>query len=779
MVTVGQDPVSSPSHGIERRRIRVTGTVQGVGFRPFVYRTARALGLSGSVGNDAAGVVVEVEGAVASLDRLVHALAQDPPPLARIETVSVTTGPVLGVTGFEVVGSQEGGGLDVPVSVDVGPCDACLAEVLDPADRRYRYPLLNCTDCGPRYTITRGIPYDRAATTMAPFPMCDACRTEYEDPADRRFHAQPNACATCGPQLRLTASDGRALAAGGDALEEAVRRLREGEIVAVRGVGGFHLATPADDGAAVTELRRRKRRDDKPFALLVADVAAARTLVDLDDVAAGLLAGHRRPIVLAPRRADAPVADGVAPGLHELGVMLPPSPLHALLAADLARPLVLTSGNLSDEPIAYRDRDAYERLGPLVDAVLTHDREIHIRCDDSVLRASVVGGTQPIRRSRGYAPEPLRLPAGSTRRVLAVGAELKSTIAVTRAGTAVLSHHLGDLEHPATHEAFLQAIGHLLDLHGIEPEVVAHDLHPEYLSTKLAIDLELPRRGVQHHHAHVASCLAEHGVVDQVVGIAFDGLGWGTDGTAWGGEVLVCDLDGFERVGHLAPVGLPGGAAAVREPWRMAVSWAVHALEEGDLAAAVGTLDGRWEAVASLATSDRTLVTTSAGRLFDAVAALLGLRSAVTYEGQAAIELEALARSVPTPSGDELASTWRAGDPVVVRMERGMRVMDPAELIRTLVRARGRGVPRAELAAWFHEVVAGAVVEVAVAVAEERGLGTVALSGGVFQNLRLTRLVASLVEAAGLRVLVHRTVPPNDGGISLGQAAIASIGAVA
>jgi hydrogenase maturation protein HypF len=761
----------------ERRRIRVTGTVQGVGFRPFVFRSARRLGLAGSVSNDAEGVLIDVEGAPTALDELVRLLAAAPPPLARVESVSATPAPARGATGFEVVASQRAGTLDVPVSVDVGPCAACLAELHDPEDRRFRYPFVNCTDCGPRYTITRGIPYDRPRTTMAAFAMCEACRAEYDDPTDRRFHAQPNACPACGPHVRLDEPDGTVQARREAALVEAARHLAAGRILAVRGVGGYHLAVRADDEGAVAQLRARKARDDKPFALLVADLAAACALVELDDGAAEVLAGPRRPIVLAPRRGEAAVADGVAPGMRELGVMLPPSPLHDLLARDVGRPLVLTSGNLTDEPIAYRSGEAHERLGHLVDAVLTHDREIHVRCDDSVLRADVAGGLQPVRRSRGYAPEPLRLPDGSDRRVLAVGGELKSTVAVTRAGTAVLSHHLGDLEHPATHRAFLEAIQHLLELHGIEPELVAHDLHPEYLSTKLATELELPHLGVQHHHAHVASCLAEHGESGPVVGVALDGLGWGSDGTAWGGEVLVCDLEGFERVGHLAPVALPGGAAAIREPWRMAVSWAAHALDGDQLGAAVGHLDPRWSAVASLAGSGRSLPTTSAGRLFDAVAALLGVRSRVTYEGQAAVELEALAHTIPAPSVEEVRAAWQEGGAVEVRQEDGVRIMDPAGLIRGLVRARReRRVGSSELAAWFHTVVAGAVGEVAVVSAGERGLDTVALSGGVFQNQRLTHLVAEVVASAGLRVLLHRRVPPNDGGISLGQAAIAAHG---
>jgi hydrogenase maturation protein HypF len=448
-------------------------------------------------------------------------------------------------------------------------------------------------------------------------------------------------------------------------------------------------------------------------------------------------------------------------------VMLPPSPLHHLLVTDLGRALVLTSGNVSDEPIAYTDADATSRLGPMVDAVLSHDRPIHVRCDDAVVRAGVAGAPQPVRRSRGYAPEPLPLPRPARRAVLAVGAELKSTVAVADGTTVVLSHHLGDLEHAATHTAFVQAIEHLLHLRDVTPQVVAHDLHPEYLSTKFALELDLPLVGVQHHHAHIASCLAEHGEQGPVVGIAYDGLGWGTDGTAWGGELLVCDLDGFERVGHLAPVGLPGGAAAIREPWRMAVSWVAAAHDDPDrLAAAVGTLDPRWRDVAALAASPRTLRTTSAGRLFDAVAALLGVRTVTTYEGQAAIELEALARRVAPSVTAEL--------PLDLQEVDGRWVLDPSPTVRAVVEARARGEDPASTAAAFHRGLASATVTAATSVATARGLDTVALSGGVFQNGRLTELVTAGLEAAGLRVLVHRLVPPNDGGICLGQAAVAA-----
>jgi hydrogenase maturation protein HypF len=764
--TAAGDPPDGDRGLVEHRRLRVTGTVQGVGFRPFVYRVATGLGLTGEVSNGTAGVTIDAEGTTEALDALLDALRHEPPPLARVTDIDVGRVALHGYPGFRIVPSDDDGTVEVPVSVDVGPCGACLAELSDPADRRFGHPFINCTDCGPRYTITRRVPYDRPVTTMAGFPMCEACRSEYDDPADRRFHAQPVCCPACGPQLALLDPAGGPVATRDEALAGAVRRLREGAILAVKGVGGFHLAVDAGDEGAVARLRRRKSRDDKPFAVLVADVEEAAALVALDEVTAGVLVSPRRPIVLAARRPDAPIAGGIAPGLPELGVMLPPSPLHHLLVTRFGRPLVLTSGNLSDEPIAYTDDDAIARLGPMVDAVLTHDRPIHIRCDDAVVRAGVAGGPQPVRRSRGFAPEPLPLPRPARRTVLAVGAELKSTVAVASGSSVVVSHHLGDLEHAATHQAFRQAVEHLLHLRDVDPEVVAHDLHPEYLSTKFALDLDVPLLGVQHHHAHIASCLAEHGEEGRVVGIAYDGLGWGTDGTAWGGEFLVCDLDGFERAGHLRPVPLPGGAAAIREPWRMAVSWAAAALDDDALPGVLAPLDARWAEVVALAASPRVLATTSAGRLFDAVAALLGVRSVTTYEGQAAIELEALARQV--------APSAAACPPVEVRVEDGRAVLDPAPLVRAVVDAVARGEEPARTAAGFHRGLATGTIEIATAIAADRGLDTVALSGGVFQNARLTELVAGGLEDAGLRVLTHRLVPPNDGGISFGQAAIAA-----
>ena len=749
-----------------RTRFRVTGTVQGVGFRPFVYRRAVELGLAGFVRNDGGGVLIEVEGEPSTIDALAVSLRDDAPPLSRVdEVVSLPIDPLGGDAGFTIEQSEVHGAPAVPVSVDTAPCRACLAEVADPGDRRYRYPFTNCTDCGPRYTIVVSMPYDRPATTMAGFTMCKACQAEYEDPADRRFHAQPNACPACGPHVSWREPDGTVLLTGDAAVHAAVERLLTGEVVAVKGIGGFHLACDATSVTAVGELRRRKARDDKPFAVMVSDLEAARELCELDDTAADTLTSPRRPIILAPRSAGAPVVDEVAPGLPELGVMLPYSPLHHLLLDGVDRPLVMTSGNLSDEPIAHDDDDAFERLGPMVAGLLTHDRPIHIRCDDSVARATG-GRIQLLRRSRGHAPEPLPLPFDASA-VLAVGAELKSTVAVTTPRHVVASHHIGDLEHLATYRSFLQAVEHLPRLYGVVPELVAHDLHPEYLSTKFALELGLPSVGVQHHHAHAASCLVEHGRTEPVLAICFDGVGYGTDHTLWGGELLVADFAGFRRVGHLAPVVMPGGVAAIREPWRMAASWLRRAVGSDAAVDRLRAVDERAAIVVDLVERGSGPTTTAVGRLFDAVAAALGRRTRVTFEAQAAIELEAAARTVPRE-----AARRYPDDLVRITRDGGLAVFDPAPLLAALVADRDAGVPTPVLAAGFHEALGGSVAALAASLAAEHRLDTIALTGGVFQNCRFSDVVESSLH--GFDVLVHERIPANDGGISIGQAAIAS-----
>jgi len=737
--------------------------VQGVGYRPFVYRHAVELGLSGYVLNDSSGVLVDVEGPADSVIELSRRLSAGGPPLARVESVTTTTLPATGsAEGFRIVESASNGSASVPVSVDTATCEDCLHEMNDPANRRYAYPFINCTNCGPRYTIVLSVPYDRPATTMAAFTMCPACQAEYDDPSDRRFHAQPNACPDCGPLLELTSGTGGREAEGAEALQLAAVKLLAGEVLAIKGLGGYHLAADATNEAAVGTLRSRKSRDEKPFALM-ATLAQALELCELDDDALEGLTSHRRPIVLAAKNRGAGVAAGVAAGLPELGVMLAYTPLHHLLLARTGRPLVMTSGNLTDDPIAYDDSDARERLGPLVDGILTHDRRIHIRCDDSVVRSSGAG-VQMVRRSRGFSPEPMALPSPAHRQVLAVGAELKNTVSVAKSSLVATSHHIGDLEHLAAYESFVEATRHMTRLYGIEPDVIAHDLHPEYLSTKHALETDLPTVPIQHHHAHVASCLLDHGRSAPVLGLAFDGIGYGPDGTLWGGEWLLADMTGYRRVGHLRTAGLPGGAASIREPWRMAVAW-VHEVAGHD-AAAARHLDERAASVLALVERGRLLRTSSMGRLFDAVAALLGIRLSVSYEGQAAIELEALARQVPAGEA--------APYPMDV-LDDDTLVLDPAPLLAAVLADLDRGVDRARVAASFHEGIGAGAAEMTERLAGHHDMDTVALSGGVFQNVRLTEILTAQLTTAGLRVLAHRHLPPNDGGISAGQAAIAAL----
>ena len=744
-----------------RTRVRVDGLVQGVGFRPFVFRLAEELGLGGFVGNDERGVVLEVEGPAEAVEAFLERVRGEAPPLAHVERL--IAGPVepRGGAGFEIVASERGGPPDALISPDTATCPDCLAELWDPGDRRFRYPFVNCTNCGPRFTIVRGVPYDRPLTTMAGFPMCAGCRAEYEDLRDRRFHAQPNACPACGPQAALI---GDAPAGAADAVAAAAALLRAGAIVAVKGVGGYHLACRADDAGAVAALRARKQREDKPFALLVRDVAAARELVELDAVATELLCSPARPIVLAPRRAPERVAPAVAPGVGELGLALPYSPLHHLLSHDAGCALVLTSGNVSDEPIAYRDEDALERLSRIADAFLVHDRPIHMRTDDSVAR-SVRGRPSLLRRSRGFVPEGEPLPVAAARPLLACGAELKSTFCVARGARAWVGHHIGDLGGAETVTAYREGIAHFERLFAVAPEVVAHDLHPDYLSTAYALEREgVEPVGVQHHWAHLAACLAEHGQTGRAVGAIFDGTGHGADGTTWGGELLVGDLRGYERAGHLLAVPQPGGDRAAREPWRMACSWLVATLGAGpELPAALrGRVDeGRWGKVAEMArTGFSAPPTSSMGRLFDAVAALCGIRAECRYEGQAAIELEGAAAP-----GDHGAYAFEVGPDLV---------LDPRPALAELLADLAAATPAAVVSARFHAAVARAAAAASATAAARAGLELVVLSGGVFQNRRLLGETAALLEARGLRVLVPERLPANDGGISYGQAAIAA-----
>ena len=759
----------APAASTRRVRVRVEGVVQGVGFRPYVFRLATELGLSGFVRNDARGVLVEVEGDANALERFTERLPAEAPPLAAIEQVGVVSVPARNEPGFAIVASAPAGEPDALVSADTATCDDCLAELFDPADRRFRYPFVNCTNCGPRFTIVRGVPYDRPFTTMAGFEMCAACQGEYDDPRDRRFHAQPNACPVCGPAARLVDRAGQPLPAADarDAVKAAAHALRDGLIVAVKGIGGYHLACRADSERAVATLRARKHREDRPFALMAPDLAAAHALVELGAGEVSLLTGRERPIVIAPRRDGAAVAPSVAPRSRDLGVMLPYSPLHHVLLADAGVPLVMTSGNVSDEPIAYRDEDALARLAAIADRFLVHDRPVETRTDDSVMRAATVAGrrhTLMLRRSRGHVPDSIGLPVEAAHHVLACGAELKNTFCLAKGRRAWVGHHVGDLANYETLESFREGIAHFEELFAVAPKVIAHDLHPRYMSTAYAQERDAAEHvGVQHHHAHLAACLAEHGVTEPAIGAIYDGTGYGPDGTVWGGELLYGDLRGYERVGHLHPVRMPGGEQAIREPWRMACAWLVEALDErpGVPAALVASVDPqRWEAVAELARGGlASPLTSSAGRLFDAVAALCGLRTRVNYEGQAAAELEAVA------AADERSSyplPWRAG------------ALDARETMLAVARDTAAGVPASTVSARFHNALAQATARACAQAAEHHSVTCVVLSGGVFQNALLLERTSAALAEKGLRVLVPLRLPPNDGGISYGQAAVAA-----
>ena len=668
---------ASRAGGTVRTAVRVEGVVQGVGFRPFVYSLATSLGLGGVVGNDADGVFAEVEGDPAVVEEFLAALARDAPPLARIERVTTSAMRPDGTTSFAIAPSQPGARRRTLVSADTATCADCLAELADPGDRRFGYPFINCTNCGPRFTIVRDVPYDRARTTMAPFAMCELCAAEYHDPADRRFHAQPTCCPACGPALSLLGPLGMAASgeppAAGEPLAAAAALLREGKVLAVKGLGGYHLAVDASGEAAAAALRARKHREDKPFAVMVADVAAARRLCEVDEAAAGLLASSRRPIVLLPRLPGSGLAEAVAPGNRQLGLMLPYTPLHHLLLAAVAGPMVLTSGNVSDEPIVYRDGEVAERLGGIADA-RAHPRPGD-RDQDRRLGGTGVpgprGGDPPVPRLRPGAAgpgDPVR-PAGAGLRRRA-----EEHVLPGRGDHAFVSHHIGDLENAETLRSFTEGIDHFRRLFDITPEVVAHDLHPEYLSTKYAAQLTdgevagaadlagVELVGVQHHHAHIASCLADNRASGPVIGVAFDGTGYGTDGTIWGGEFLIADLAGFERAGHLAPVPMPGGAAAIRQPWRMAAVYLDAAYPGGppdglDVARRNQRLWRQGPAMARRGVNSP--LTSSAGRLFDAVAAILGVRDTINYEGQAAVELEQLAD--PAERGAYRAEITRHG----------------------------------------------------------------------------------------------------------------------
>jgi hydrogenase maturation protein HypF len=748
------------------RRIDVRGTVQGVGFRPWVYRLARETGLTGRVRNGSEGVTIEAFGAPDALDRFVHQLRRDLPPAAYIDTLDWTSIPVEPAADFVIGRSDPGGGRRVSIPPDLATCADCAAEIADPADRRYRYPFTNCTACGPRFTIAQSVPYDRATTTMAAFEMCAACRREYEQPDDRRFHAEPNACPACGP--RLVALDaGGTPAGGGDPIAAAVTALREGRIVALKGIGGFHLACDATSTGAVRRLRERKRRDEKPFAVMVRDLAAARDAAHVGPAERRLLESVERPIVLLQRRPDTPLCDDVAPGNPLVGLFLPYSPLHHLLMADAGVPLVMTSGNLAGEPIAWRNEDAVKRLSGIADLFLVHDRDIETPCDDSVARV-IAGSPVLLRRARGSVPRPLRLRPPVQRAVLACGAALKNTFCFAVGDEAYLGPHIGDLEDLASYRAFESAIERMQRFLGVSVEIIAHDLHPDYLSTRYALARpEAVRIGVQHHHAHVVSAMAEHGLRGPVLGVAYDGTGYGPDGTAWGAEVLLASARGFERVATFRAIPLAGGDTAIREPWRIALALADEAF---DGEAPLGRLplfgalpSGRIATVRRMiAARIATPMASGMGRYFDGLGALGLGRTCASYEGQVALEWNLAADPTVLDAYpftlDTASRPWTA---------------DLRPTVRGAIDDLLAGRAPALVSARFHNTIADATAEIVrLALAEISHLPVV-LTGGCFQNARLAEGVLDRL-APVARVFTHSAVPPGDGGISLGQAVVAA-----
>ncbi|MEO8970452.1 MAG: carbamoyltransferase HypF [Ktedonobacteraceae bacterium] len=778
---------------IQRQRILIQGIVQGVGFRPFVYGQALNLGLVGFVCNDSQGVTIEVEGSSEALDNFQQALQTKLPPLARIETLVTEPLQPLHEVNFVITHSQSGAERHALISPDVATCDDCLYELLDPANRRYHYPFINCTNCGPRFTIVQDVPYDRSKTTMQVFPLCPACQQEYDDPLNRRFHAQPNACPVCGPQVHLHMETKEAINLQSedsfpeltDSIATAAQQLADGAILAIKGLGGYHLACDALNGEAVQRLRQRKHRDVKPFALMAPDIEAVQQLCLVSDAEAALLQSRRRPIVLLKQLRENPIstmAPAVASSYDTLGFMLPYTPLHTLLLqafAEACQPgrvavLVMTSGNLSDEPIAYRDDDAHQRLSGIAEGMLSHNREIHMRCDDSVMRI-IADGEQFLRRSRGYAPEPIPLAFDLPVPLLACGGHLKNTFCLGKGRHAFVSHHIGDLENLETLTSFREGIEHFERLFDVYPEAVVYDLHPEYLATKYALDTDISRKiGVQHHHAHIASVMAEHGLTGPVIGVAADGTGYGTDGAVWGCEIMAADLRGFERLAHLRYIPLPGGEQAVRQPWRMAATYLSQTFGEAFLdidIPFVRQLDrSKWHMLSQMMVRGiNSPSTSSLGRLFDAVAALLGLPSGSAtqlYEGQAAIELEIQAAQ----------SVQKESYPFSIEIDRDQApaLLDVSPMIRAIVSEIQQEVPVPIIANRFHRSIAALLANICDGTRRRTGLDIVALSGGVFQNRLLLEQLLVLLEDMHFQVYINRRVPSNDGGLCLGQIAIAA-----
>lgn len=759
-----------PESNGRRVVIRVHGIVQGVGFRPHIFQLARVHRVDGWVRNQSDGVEIEVSGGTDAIEAFIGDIRAKAPPLSRIVHLNVQDKPYAPLSGFFIVESRAEAARATLISPDTCTCADCLREVMDPRDRRYRYPFTNCTNCGPRYTIIRDIPYDRDKTTMARFPMCAACTEEYHDPGNRRFHAQPNACWDCGPRVWLEDGQGDRLCDRDEALGAVLRLLESGETVAVKGLGGFHLAVGATDETAVSRLRRRKIREEKPFAVMFPHVDAVKEHCLVSREEESLLLSHQRPIVLLRRKdggARAPIAPSVAPNNRNLGVFLPYTPLHHLLLdGGACAALVMTSGNQSDEPIVMDNGEARERLRDIADFFLLHDRDIYMRCDDSVTRV-IRGRPRPLRRARGYVPVPVFLREDGAR-VLGVGAELKNTVCLTRGKEAFLSQHVGDLENLETLRSFEHVIQHLQRVLEIEPQCIAHDLHPDYLGTRWALQRkEVPRVAVQHHQAHIAAVAAERHLNGPILGLAMDGTGYGTDGTIWGGEILMVEGARFKRLGHFRHLFLPGGDSAVKEPWRMALS-ALWAIAPDDVERQFPDFLSGWTpekvrvVLQMLRRGVNTFTTSSCGRVFDAVSALVGLRQAVTYEGQAAIELE----QAIEPDDGSYEGRLAEGDG-------GMVILDPLPMVRKVVEEIRGEVPRGVIAARFHNGMVSLLADAAAAASRKSGMSRVALSGGVFQNAYLMERLVPELEARGLEVHTHEEVPANDACIALGQAFVA------
>jgi hydrogenase maturation protein HypF len=749
---------------MKRAEIGIAGIVQGIGFRPFIYNLAQKHLIRGWVLNNEKGVLIDAESEDGNLDRFIQDIPKLAPPLARIESFDVKYLEPSGYNTFEIRKSEEAQEKFVLISPDMATCDQCLSELFSPKNFRYRYPFINCTLCGPRFTIVQDIPYDRRKTTMAPFTMCPVCQKEYEDPSDRRFHAQPNACSTCGPSLRLEDRKGKEVS--GDPIVKTLDLLSKGTIVAIKGLGGFHLACDAINQDAVSSLRSRKFREDKPFAVMCRNLDEVKEHCEVNEEEEKLLLSVERPVVILRKKKDSHVSHAVVPYQDTLGVMLPYSPLHHLLLNGPLKTLVMTSGNVSDEPISYKNEEAFRRLSKIADYFLFHNREIHMRCDDSVTRM-FDGKPYILRRSRGYVPFPIKL-SFPLEMILACGGELKNTFCLTRGQYAFMSHHIGDLENLETLTSFEEGIEHFKRLFYIEPKAVAYDLHPDYLSTQYALSIPgIPRIGVQHHHAHIVSAMAENGMEGDVIGVALDGTGFGLDGTIWGGEFIRANLRDFDRLAHLKKVPMPGGSMAIKEPWRMAMVYLSEAFRDETAKLKINLMkridSQKWGFLKkAIEKKINTPWTSSMGRLFDAISSLLSIRDEVHYEGQAAIELEMIADH--GAKEEYPFHIYKDGKPMVV---------DPAEMVRGIVHDLIDGAPTSEISGKFHQTISRIVVETCETIRSDEKLNRVVLSGGVFQNMFLLSLVAEGLKRSDFDVYTHHLVPTNDGGISLGQAVIA------